>query len=72
MTKSLYSVCIDYDYSAGESSEGVYSCTYIREFPTREGAETFLKRLENRSVSIRVAPDKPATSYILDDMWREF
>ena len=65
--KVVYSVCIDYDYSAGESSEGVYSCTYIREFPTREGAETFLKRLENRSVSIRVAPDKPATSYILDE-----
>ena len=65
--KVVYSVCIDYDYSAGESSKASTVALTYGNFPPVKEQRHSSSALKNRSVSIRVAPDKPATSYILDE-----
>ncbi len=58
-----YVVCLDYSYISGKPFEGVY---LTRELPTREAAEQCLRSLEDQSIAVRIAPDKPHKSRILD------
>ena len=58
-----YVVCLDYSYSCDKLYDGVY---LSREFPSEETAEQCLRSLKNQAIAVRLSPNKPGKSQVLD------
>jgi len=62
--RAVFVVRIEYDYSGGRLSSDLHP--YLRDFSSYQEAEQCLKRLQNQSILVRIAPNKPEKSQVLD------
>lgn len=62
-----YSVWMGYEYGRNPKSRESYADLFMsREFPEKEQAEAYRKKLENRVVPVRVSPRNAKHSYVLE------